>query len=113
MPQIVAIFEYDCIEFVEFIGQLVGVLPDEPERLLGGVHHLALAKIQLSQHHRILQRRVKVLKALNVVRLKKKMHSNFLVTDLLENPGNLLYLLNLFVHELHSIFVRVLSLIHI
>ena len=54
----------------DLISQRIRILPDEPERLLGGVHHPAVLDHQLTQEHVVLERRVEVLKT-DVARLNK------------------------------------------
>ena len=46
----------------DLISQRIRIFPDEPERLLGGVHHPAVLDHQLAQEHVVLERRVEVLK---------------------------------------------------
>ena len=38
LSEIVAVLEDDGVVLVKLVGQLVGILPHEPERLLGRVH---------------------------------------------------------------------------
>ena len=67
LSEIVAVLEDDGVVLVELVGQLVGVLPHEPQRLLGTVHHPALLDLELPQHQSVLQGGVEVLQGLHVV----------------------------------------------
>ena len=69
IPEIVSVLKDDGVLLVtlELVRQGVRVEPDQPERLLGAVHNLALGHLELPQHQGVLQRAVEVLERLHVV----------------------------------------------
>ena len=81
LSEIVAVLEDDGVVLVKLVGQFVGILPHEPERLLGRVHRFALSNVKLAQQNGVLQRRVKELQTLHVVflfyRIEHELHPLF------------------------------------